>query len=157
MFDNGCFTSNVLPVEHPNFLGRRTTYLRFQLSNNIKSNIPTVAVFFSRKGKRLWKHSMKKYHNLFCRQKNYSHNLLPNVQIKQLAQNLICQRHFPFFWCYCHCGTKRCLALKNNDIWSFSHSNMTSSEKPFTALQSFSLSRLNILSFVKCHQGDYHY
>jgi hypothetical protein len=47
------FTSNVLLVEHPNFLGRRTTYLRFQLSNNFKSNIPTVALFnedFNREG-----------------------------------------------------------------------------------------------------------
>ncbi len=30
-------------VEHPNFLGRPTTFVRFELSNNLQSNIPTVA------------------------------------------------------------------------------------------------------------------
>ena len=40
MFENCCFTSNFIRVEHPNFLGRQTTFVRFELSNKVQSNIP---------------------------------------------------------------------------------------------------------------------
>ncbi len=42
MFDNCQFSLNLTQVEHPNFLGRRTTFLRFELSNKVQSNIPHV-------------------------------------------------------------------------------------------------------------------
>ncbi len=42
MFDNCCFMSNLIQVEHPNFLGCQTTVLQFEFLNKVESNIPHV-------------------------------------------------------------------------------------------------------------------
>jgi hypothetical protein len=48
------FPSNIIRVEHPNFLGHQTTYLQFELSNKVQSNIPHVSIP-SRQSTMTWK------------------------------------------------------------------------------------------------------
>ncbi len=45
------FITTFYYVEHPNFLGCRTTFLRFELSNKVQSNIPPVAKITLTNGK----------------------------------------------------------------------------------------------------------